>query len=150
MKTPDTFNRNDLSPFNSIDGLVNRILMCAYCIAVDIPRFKMRATHRAGIGLGVKPPVSGIRIFGPAFIAHFKFRHGGVRAIIGEFFYNAEPGAAIGAVGKRIQVTPVVWIKDVCQAIRACGNIRQNKGGFFSFVITGSDFKHRKSCRVQP
>jgi len=71
----------------------------------------MGAAVWTGIGLGMEPPVKGIIILSLTYRAHGEFSHGGLGPVIGDIFNNGIPGAAIGAVDKRVFIPPVFRVK---------------------------------------
>ena len=81
------------------------------------------ATSRAGVGLGVKPAVGRIGVFGFAGIALGEIAHRGAGAIEREGMDDAETGAAVGATGKGIKMAAVGGIVGIGFAIVAKGEI---------------------------
>lgn len=94
--------------------------------------------------------VAGIIIFGPALRAHDEFLHRSVRTIVGERLDDAKAGATIRAVGKRLQITPVIGIENLTQTILAGGNVRQHQSGFGATAFALANFKPSIPKRVEP
>ena len=104
-----------------------------------IPKRDLRSTPRAGVGLGVKPAVERIVIFGLALRAHPENPHGGVDPVVGEAFDQAEARPAVRAVGERVAVAPVPRIEDLAPAIGASREVGQDERGFRAALPGRSD-----------
>ena len=96
-----------------------------------IPQFKLRAAGGTGIRLGMKSPVVRIFVFGAAIRAHCEGLHGCVRAVVGERFDDRETGTAVGAVGKRITIAPVLGIEYLRAGIPGRWRCRGGSGRFW-------------------
>jgi len=71
----------------------------------------------------MKAAVQGVMIFPLTIRTHLKFAHGGIGAVIGYVLNNGKPGAAVGAVGKRVAKTAVSRRKNLSLAILAGSDI---------------------------
>ena len=83
-----------------------------------------------GIGLIVETTMGRIFILLPALIAHGKHFHRRLGAIIGEGFQNAEPGAAVGAVGKWIAVPAICRVENLADTLWAGGDVGEDNRRF--------------------
>ena len=88
-----------------------------------------RAADGAGVGLGVKAPVQGVRVLAPAVGAHLKARHRGGGAVVRHAFDYGEARAAIGAVGERVEVPSVGGIQQFPAAVGAEREVGRDDGG---------------------
>jgi hypothetical protein len=59
--------------------------------------------------------------------------------VVGEGLYDGKPGAAMRAVRKRVEVTAVVRVENLFQALRAGGDIWKDEGAFFAAGVTVAD-----------
>ena len=75
----------------------------------------------AGVWLGVVAAVLLAGVLGRAAGAHGKGGHGRERAVVGEVVDDGEARAAVGAVDEGVAVAPVLWVEQLCQAVRAGG-----------------------------
>src|SRR5580700_1687836 len=89
----------------------------------------MRAACRAGVGLGVKPPVARIVVFVRTLRAHLENSHRGARTIVRQSFDDGEAGSAVGAVGEGITVAPIGGVEDFPLTFTAGRNVRQDQRG---------------------
>jgi hypothetical protein len=132
MKTSETFHRDDHAAAHRIDcGPQGVIVLCQHP-ALCVPKLKVRAIHRTGIGLAMKAPVQGGVVLGSAALAHDKMVHRSVGAIIRQRLDDAEAGAAIGAVDKGIAMTPIVRLEDLAQTTPAGRDIRKDESGLLT------------------
>ena len=85
---------------------------------------QMRPAYRTGVGLGVESSVCGIVVFFLTGRTHGKNGHGGHGPVVRNIFDDGKARPAIGAIDKRVAVTPVGRIKQFGQTIGTNGNIR--------------------------
>jgi hypothetical protein len=100
-----------------------------------------RAAGMATVGLGMESPVGRIMVFTPARLTHGKRLHGSLRPVIGDRFYNAEPGAAVRAVDKGIGIASVSAVIQFGQTLPAKSNVRRDRCGGLSAAAAGDDGK---------
>jgi hypothetical protein len=89
----------------------------------------------------VKPSVFRIVILRLAYGAHFKVFHGGFRPIVGNVADDGIPGAAVGAVDKRIAEPPVFGVEQFFPAGVADGDVRGDERVRRCRVPAGDDRK---------
>jgi hypothetical protein len=77
--------------------------------------------------LRVKAAVQRIFVLGLARRTHRKHGHRGLRTVVGNAPRNREARAAVGAVDEGIQVTTVVWIKQLPKTIGADSDVGGNQ-----------------------
>ncbi len=113
------------------------------------PEFQMRAAIRTSVRLGVKPPVHRVLVLGPAGIAHPEPTHRRGGSVVGQRLNDRVSGAAVGAVGKRILIAPVVAVEYLPAAFTASGDVRQNERRLAAFIHTVADLKFSVSNRIE-
>ena len=91
---------------------------------------KLWPTVGAADGLRVEAAVGGGGVFGLAGGAHGEDPHGGVGAVVGEVFNDAEPRAAVGAGGEGVLVAAIARVCHVRQALITGGHIRWDQCAF--------------------
>ena len=97
-------------------------------LALPVPQFHLWAALPAGIRLSMKTSVQRIVVFCLAGCAHAEGSHRRVGPVVGNVAHNREARATVGAVDEGIQITPVVWIKQLPKTIGANADIRGNQG----------------------
>ena len=85
------------------------------------------AADMAGDGLGVKPAVAGVFIFGAAIGAHLERRHRRGGPVIGRFADDRQARAAIRTVGKRIAIAPLERVAGLFQTVGADGHVGRHR-----------------------
>ena len=78
--------------------------------------------------MGVKTAVQWIVVLGLALGAHDEISHGGARAVVRDVLDDGEAGAAVGAVGKGVEIAAVSRGKNLLQALGAGGDVRWPPG----------------------
>jgi hypothetical protein len=119
-------------------------------LSFPVPQREVRAADGAGVGLGVEAAIERVVILSLALRAHDEALHRGVGAVVGQRFDDAEARAAIGAVGERVAVAPVVRVEDFGQAIGAGRNVREHESGFGAAGFARANFKSGITDRVEP
>ena len=89
----------------------------------------------------MKTAIERVVVFALAFQTHRKFLHRRVGAIIGQLFDNRETWTAVCAVRERIAKSPIGWVENLAQAIRARRNIRENQRRFVAAILALPDFE---------
>ncbi len=83
---------------------------------------QLRATHRAGVGLGVEAAICWVVVFGLASGTHRESGHGRRRPVVRNAEHDGVPRAAVRAVREGVAVAPVVGVVDLGEAVVAgCG-----------------------------
>ena len=123
----DALDGNDLPGFQARCGLGHRVGATDHR-ALRIAQPDMRAAQRAGVWLRMKAAVGGLAVLGGAVLAQLELLHAGVGAIVGNRAHDGKARAAVGAVGKGIQIAAVAAIKRVLQALGAGGGIGHHAG----------------------
>ena len=100
-------------PDQSPDGVANRRPVFEIVRPIEEAEPRARAAGGARIGLGVEAPVGGVVVFGAAGRAHGEPGHGRLRPVVGRAVEDAEPRAAVGAVGQRIGEAAVGGVADL-------------------------------------
>jgi hypothetical protein len=77
--------------------------------------------------LGVKTAVHRVIVLTLALRAHLEAAHGGLGTIIRDVLDDGEARTAVGAIGKRITVTPVAWSQNLTQTGLAGSDVRRDK-----------------------
>ena len=88
-------------------------------------------------------------ILTPALRAHPEFLHRRVRPVVRQGAYDREPRSAIRAVGKRIPVAAVPRVGDFGKAVRAGGNVGEDKRSRLSRCRALEYLKSRESGGVK-
>ena len=117
--------------------------------AAGIQHGKLRPTIRTGVRLGVKTPVGRCFVFGAAGRTHFEMPHGGVGAIVGKRFEDAEARTAVGAIGERVPIAPIGRFEQFAQAVATGGNVGNNQSGRRAGAETLANSERGVACRCQ-
>src|SRR5947199_146563 len=96
--------------------------------ARGLPYRCLRSRRRMTADSLVASAIERVVILGLALRAHGEDRHRGLRPVVGNTAGDGEARAAVGAVDKRIAVTPVAGIEKFAQAIGTGGRIGRNAG----------------------
>src|SRR5208282_2222531 len=126
MKSAQTFYGDDRSAAQPSYGLRDRIFAPNF-FPRPIPEFDPGPAVPASIRLGVKAPVERILIFLKAGRTHGERRHRGARPVVRNVANDGETRPAVGAIDEWIEVTPVVRVEHLTQAIRADCDVRRNQ-----------------------
>ncbi len=86
-----------------------------------------RPADGARVGLGVEAPVERVLVLPPAGGAKREVTHGGALAVVGQVLDDREPRTAVGAVGERVAVTPVVRVEELPAAVGAGRDVRRDQ-----------------------
>ena len=105
-------------------------------------------TVRTAVRLGVVAAVFNVVIFPVAVRAHGKGAHRGLGPVIGYVFDNGKPGAAVGAVDKRVAVAPVLFVPQLPQAVVTDADIRGDEGIAKFLGLAFADLKIRKTGKL--
>ena len=110
MKSADAFDGNDVAfAKQKCGGFYRCFFIDKRAIFVSQPN--LRTTDGTGVRLCMKAPVGWIFIFLGTVGTQRKIGHRGVFAIIGNGFNNGKARAAMSAVGERVVIATVSWIK---------------------------------------
>jgi hypothetical protein len=139
VKSPETFHGHDLALAYGSRCREDRVVPFLEFASLGIPQLQVRTAGGAGIWLRVKPPIRRCFIFGAALAAQSELTHGGVPAVIGEALDNAEPGAAVGAVGEGIEIPSVAWIQHFRKTLGTGSNVRLHHGAFWPERVAVQD-----------
>src|SRR5262245_37867786 len=112
-----------------------------------IQQVNSRTALRTSIGLSVKAAIGRVMKFPRAVAAHFKGRHGGSLAIIGNVLDDGESRTTVGAVNKRIAISPIRWIEKLDETVVAGGCIRGDQHTSLLFILTADDVESGLSLR---
>ena len=123
VKAPQALDGQNVARLQQANSLCYGILDC-HCCPLVVEKLHHGPTNRAGIGLSVKPAVHGIIIFSLALGTHLKVSHGGFGPVIGDIIDDGVTGTAVGAVNKRVLITPVPRVQQFLQAVIANGHVR--------------------------
>ncbi len=74
---------------------------------------------RAGIRLGMKPPICRVVVLRLALRAHRETRHRRRRTVVGHTEHDRVAGSAVRAVGEGVAVPPIIRIVDLGEAVAA-------------------------------
>jgi hypothetical protein len=85
--------------------------------------------------------VHGIIIFAGTVITHGKTSHGGLWPIVRYVINYGIPGPAIGAVDKRVKVSPVLLVEEFSEAIAAGCCVWGYEGCSLFALCAGFDFE---------
>ncbi len=116
------------------------IVLCKH-VARVVPQLQMRPALRASVGLSMEAAVQRVFVFLTAPRTHCERLHGSVRAVVWQCLDNAVARSAVGAIGKRVAVTPVVGVKHLAKAIGAGSDVGQDERTFLACFLAVSDFK---------
>ena len=105
VKPSETFDRYNPPFCQKIQGLPDWI--SRNFLPISILQAKRGTASRAGIGLGVKPPVPWVLILFPADGAHRERSHGCFVAIVRNVLNDGKSRAAEGAVDEGISVSKI-------------------------------------------
>ena len=110
MEPADAFDSDDMTFLQQKCG-------CFYgCFFINETAFfvyqpNVWAADGTGVGLGVKAPVGRIFVFFCTIRTQRKISHRRIFAVVGNGFNNGKARSAVGAVGKRVVVATVSWVK---------------------------------------
>ncbi len=108
-------------------GRVQCLIADGQLAAGVVEQLQMRPTGRTGDRLRVKSPVGRVFIFRPAGWTHGEAGHRGPRAVVRQLLDDRPPRPAVGAIGKRIPVTPLGRVADFGQALMARCQVRRDR-----------------------
>ena len=77
----------------------------------------------AADGLRIVAPCFGVGVFRSTFFAHGMFLHGGALPVIGHRFQYSQPGSALRTVYERVEIPPVLLVKELLPALVAGGDV---------------------------
>jgi len=89
----------------------------------------------------MKPPVHRIIIFPGTFVTHGKRGHGSLSPIVRYVMNNGIPWPTIGAVDKRVKVSPVLLVEEFSEAIAAGRGVWGYEGCSLFALCAGFDFE---------
>lgn len=142
VKAAYTFYGDDFSFEQQPGGLGNGFIAIGFDgVAGVVGEVYFRTAAATGDRLGVKAAVGDVGVLGGALLAHRKRGHCGVRAVVGDGFYNGISRAAVGAVYKGIAVAKVFGGGHFPEAVKAGGDIGGYLGESGAGGITGLDDK---------
>ena len=113
-------------------------------------QLQRRPADGASIGLRMEAAVSWVCVLRCAGSAHGKARHGGGGAIVGDVLNDGVARAAVGAVGERVAVAPVVGVAEVAPAgvAGACVGRNQREGAGLLVALKNGKACAAASCDV--
>ena len=106
-------------------GQLHRIAGASVSRLTEPQQPHARPAHRACVWLGVEAPVSWIFVLAPARRTQRELPHRRALAIVRQPLDDGEPRAAVGAVGERVVVTPVLRVEQLAPAVGAGGDVRR-------------------------
>jgi hypothetical protein len=89
----------------------------------------------------MKTSVKRIVIFAGAIVTHSKDCHGGFGPVIGNVVNDGVSWSAVGAVNERIEVSPVLRLKEFPEAIAAGCCVRRYEGCSLFTLLAGLDLE---------
>jgi hypothetical protein len=89
----------------------------------------------------MKTSVKRIVIFAGAIVTHSKDCHGGFGPVIGNVVNDGVSWSAVGAVNERIEVSPVLRLKEFPEAIAAACCVRRYEGCSLFTLFAGLDLE---------
>jgi hypothetical protein len=89
----------------------------------------------------MKTSVKRIVIFAGAIVTHSKDCHGGFGPVIGNVVNDGVSWSAVGAVNERIEVSPVLRLKEFPEAIAADCCVRRYEGCSLFTLFAGLDLE---------
>jgi hypothetical protein len=89
----------------------------------------------------VKTSVKRIMIFTGAIVTHSKDCHGGFGPVIGNVVNDGVSRSAVGAVDERIEVSSVLRVKELPEAIAAGCCVRRYEGCSLFALLAGPDLE---------
>ncbi len=108
--SPQTLHRHDRPlPEQSLRS-PQRLLCLGYGPPVAPQESQTWPAHRAGVGLRVKTPIAGIRVFPAAVRAEPESVHGRVGPVVGKIAEYGEPRPTVDAVDERVTEAPVARV----------------------------------------
>ena len=89
----------------------------------------------------METPIQRIVILALTQLAHMEFAHSRVAAVIWYIIDDGETRTAVGAIGERVAVTPIIRIKYLAAAIVTRGDIRRDQLILACLAQTFADFE---------
>ena len=123
MESTNALDRGDLSFHDRTPDCCDRL--CAAYVCAD--QIDLRAACIAADGLCIVAAGHRIFIFAAAFRTHREFRHTRAFPVVGHRIKNRQARAALGAVDERMQVAPVLRVKQLPAAFVAGGDVGRDK-----------------------
>ncbi len=142
MKAAEAFECTDRSGAKR-RGEMGQWIVGFDSLALSIQELKLRPAGWAGRGLGMKSPVRGIFVLGPAFGAHAEWGHGGALAVIGGTRDDRQPRSAVGAIEKRIMISAIMRVEQLGQAVVTSGHIGRYEDRTACVALAGFDSEIR-------
>src|SRR3990170_8736388 len=109
----------------------------------------MRAANGTSIRLCMEPPVLRILMLMIARGTHRKILHRSVGTVVRKGFDDREPGAAVGAIGERIEVSSIRDVEHLPETIGTCRDIGHDKSCLWPGLIAHFDFKSDESRTIE-